>query len=64
MGPLKELVQEIGRAGRNGCTVEAILYHRVVKKITTTAKAYEENQIMCCRALLFKDFLFSEITQV
>ena len=53
---LEELVQEIGRAGRNGCAAEAILYHRVVKKITTTAKAYGENQTMCRRALLFKDF--------
>ena len=61
---LEELVQEIGRAGRNGCAAEAILYHRVVKKITTTAKAYGENQSMCRRALLFKGFLFSEITQV
>ena len=62
---LEELVQEMGRAGRNGCPAEAILYHKVVgKKITTAAKNYGENQTMCRRALLFKDFLFSETTQV
>lgn len=62
---LEELVQELGRAGRNGCPAQAILYHKVVgKKITKAAKAYGENQTMCRRALLFKDFLFSETAQV
>jgi len=40
---LEELVQELGRAGRNGCPAEAILYYKVVgKKITATTKAYGE----------------------
>ena len=62
---LEELVQELGRAGTNGCPAEAILYHRVIgKKITAEAKAYGENQTMCHRTLLFKNFLFSETSQV
>ena len=57
---LEELVQEMGRAGRNGNQAEAILYHKVARKeITPTAKAYGENQTVCRRSLLFKDFLFS-----
>ena len=57
---LEELVQEMGRAGRNGNQAEDILYHKVFKKkLTVTAKAYGENQTVCRRELLFKDFLFS-----
>ena len=56
---LEELVQETGRAGRNGAQAEAILYHKVIgKKITDSAKQYGENQTTCRRLLLFKDFLF------
>ena len=56
---LEELVQETGRAGRNGCQAEAILYHKVIgNKITAESKCYGENQSVCRRSLLFKDFLF------
>ena len=56
---LEELVQETGRAGRNGAQAEAILYHKVIgKKITDSPKQYGENQTTCRRLLLFKDFLF------
>ena len=61
---LEELVQEMGRAGKNECPAEAILYHKVVGKKITIAAKNGENQTMCCRALLFKDFLFSVRTQV
>ena len=62
---LEELVQELGRAGRNGSPAEAILYHKVVgKTITDTAKAYGDNHTMCRRGLLFKNFLFSETIQI
>lgn len=57
---LEELVQEMGRAGRNGNQAEDLLYHKVSrKKLTVTAKAYGENRTVCRRELLFKDFLFS-----
>ena len=56
---LEELVQEVGRAGRNGENAQAILYHKIVgNKVTESAKAYGENKSECRRSLLFKDFLF------
>lgn len=62
---LEELVQELGRAGRDGSLAEAILYHRVVgKNITAAAKAYGENQTMCHQTVLFKEFLFCKLTGV
>ena len=61
---LEELVQELGRAGRDGSPAEAILYHKVVGKITDAATAYGTNQTVCRRALLFKEFLFSKVTEV
>ena len=62
---LEELVQELGRAGRDGSPAEAILYHKVVgKKITDAATAYGTNQTVCRQSLLFKEFLFSKISEV
>ena len=52
---LEELVQELGRAGRNGSPAEAILYHKITGKgITDAAKAYGENHTMCRRAFIQK----------
>ena len=62
---LQELVQKLGRVGRNGSPAEAILYHKFIGKgITNTAKAYGENHTMCRRTLLFKNFLFSETIKI
>ena len=56
---LEELVQEIGRAGRNGENAQAILYHKIIgNNVTESAKKYGENKTVCRRSLLFKDFLF------
>ena len=56
---LEELVQEMGRAGRNGDQSLAILYHKAIgNKISKQAKLYGENKSICRRELLFKDFLF------
>ena len=44
---MEELVQEAGRAGRDGSEAEAILYHKVIgRKFTNAMKMYGENQIM------------------
>ena len=59
---LEELVQETGRADRDGSQSAAILYYgkgsnrRISKKV----KQYGENRSECRRTLLFKNFLFSE----
>ena len=58
---LEELVQESGQAGRDGREACSILYHKTVKGITPVVKMYGENQSVCCRTLLFKNFLFSDI---
>ena len=58
---LKELVQEIGRAGRNGSQAEAILYHKLSGYKTKESKCYGENQTVCLRSLLFKNFLFYDV---
>jgi len=56
---LEELVQEMGRAGRNGNQSHAILYHKAIgNKISKQATLYGENTSICRRELLFKDFLF------
>jgi len=56
---LEELVQEMGRAGRNGSPAHAILYHKAIgNEISVQAKQYGENESVCRRELLFKDFLF------
>ena len=62
---LEELVQELGRAGRDGSLAEAVLYHKVVgKKIADAATAYGTNKTVCRQSLLFKEFLFSKVTEV
>lgn len=57
---LEDLVQESGRAGRNGEAAEAILYYRNPgKNVTKEMRHYGENTRSCRRILLFKNFLFS-----
>ena len=58
---LEELVQESGRAGRDGRKACSILCHKTVRRITPAMKMYGENQSVCRRTLLFKNFLFSDI---
>ena len=58
---LEDLLQQSGRAGRNGCQSEAILYYVKPEQNTTTAmKNYGTNCTECRRSLLYKDFLFSD----
>ncbi|XP_065908791.1 putative ATP-dependent DNA helicase Q1 [Dysidea avara] len=58
---LEDLVQESGRAGRNGDPAEAILYYRNPgKNITKEMQQYGLNTRTCRRSLLFKNFLFGE----
>lgn len=56
---LEELVQEAGRGGRDGRPAEAILYPKVVGRVTNAVKAYQENTMECRRVNLFKNFLFA-----
>ena len=58
---LENLVQESGRAGRNGDPAEAILYYRNPgKNITKEMQQYGLNTKTCRRSLLFNTFLFGE----
>ena len=58
---LEDLVQQTGRAGRNGSQAEAILYNRnTTRKTLKVAQEYVDNQSLCRRYLLFKDFLYSD----
>lgn len=61
---LEELIQESGRAGRDGRQSETILYVRSAgKHATKDMKQYVENSSMCRRLLLYKNFLFNKEKQ-
>lgn len=58
---LEELVQESGRAGRDGSDSETVLcFDKAVSRHASKAvKNYVENTSVCRRKFLFKDFLFT-----
>lgn len=56
---IEELVQESGRAGRDGSQAEAILYFKKSRnKISEAVQRYGENHLLCRRSTLFSNFLF------
>jgi len=60
---LEELLQETGRAGRNGTPSEAVLFSFSVGKNTSKAmQKYLENKSICRRQLLLSNFMFCEDT--
>ena len=57
---LEDLLQQSGRAGRDGTQSEAILYYVKPGKNTSSAvKEYGTNTVTCRRELLYRDFLFN-----
>ena len=57
---LEDLLQQSGRAGRDGTQSEAILYYVKPGQNTSPAmQKYGTDHIMCRRELLYRDFLFS-----
>ena len=57
---LEDLLQQSGRAGRDGIQSEPILYYVKPGQNTSSAmQKYGTNQVMCRRELLYRDFLFS-----
>jgi len=60
---LEELLQETGRAGRNGAPSEAILYSfNVGGNTSKVMKEYLDNVNLCRRQLLLSNFMFCEDT--
>ena len=57
---LEDLLQQSGRAGRDGTQSEAILYYvKPGKNTADIVKEYGTNNKICRRKLLYRDFLFS-----
>ena len=59
---LEDLLQQTGRAGRDGSQSEAILYFRKPVNVSLTMQEYGNNQFICHRRLLYQHFLFSAHT--
>lgn len=59
---LEDLLQQTGRAGRDGSQSEAILYFRKPVNVSLTMREYGNNQFICHRRLLYQHFLFSAHT--
>ena len=53
---LEDLLQQTGRAGRDGSQSEAILYFRKPVKISSSMQEYGNNQSICRRRLLYNIF--------
>ena len=57
---LEDLLQQSGRAGRDGTQSEAILcYVKPGQNTSSAMQKYGTNQVMCRRELLYRDLLFS-----
>jgi len=67
LGPpssLVQYVQESGRVGRNGAfSVALLLYGTPGKHLQTAMKAYCTNTTDCRRNVLFKDFMFYNVSE-
>ena len=58
---IEELVQQTGRAGRDGSNADAILYFRKVGRYTSKCiDEYGKNEARCRRSLLLSNFMFCE----
>lgn len=63
---LEELIQEAGRAGRNGFQSDAVLYtgsKKGGKHINKEMEMYIKNTSLCRRSMLYKNFLFNKEKQ-